>query len=595
MRLRKVLLENFLPLLIRQVNVKEIVASYYLRFLEGNLSVLKVNQIRGKLLAMFEPLLDLSDIGLNDKERETKILSRALAALAIYLEAGCTEKEAAEAVWDGGDDNGIDAAFYDSSTQRVLFVQSKWISKGSGEPESKDLSVFVQGLRDAIEQDITNFHPRLHPRFSDIALRTSTPGTSIEIMVVSTGASALSRHGKAVLDRFTSELNGDDPEPMAHSIVYGLSEVYSGLANDLGQNNVTLDATILDWSYIPAPHPAYYGVIDGLSLKEWWKKHGKSLVSSNIRHALGSTEVNNEIKLSATSAPQKFWYFNNGITLTANDVAKAPVGAASKSAGVFSFKGASIVNGAQTVSSLAKVDDTPLGQVRVPIRVIMLKDAPAEFGQEVTRTNNLQNRVEPRDFVAQDPEQKRLRQEMAIEGIDYQFVRSDDVVATATSCELVEVTTALACATGESGYAVQIKTGIGRFFADLKKPPYKTIFNPSVSGAKAFNATVLLREIDRWIEKKKQSISKRSGPKWGVLIHGNRAIAAAVITRYGLTKLSQPIALFATELDLNLLHAHCEHAYVMSIATIEKTYPAKFLAVLFKNPTMTKAVFDSAL
>lgn len=557
--------------------------------------MLKVNQIRGKLLAMFEPLLDLADIGANDKERETKILSRALAALAIYLEAGCTEKEAAEAVWDGVDDNGIDAAFYDSSTQRVLFVQSKWINKGTGEPEAKDLSVFVQGLRDAIEQDITNFHPRLHARFSDIALRTSTPGTSVEIMVVSTEASLLAKHGQAVLNKFTSELNGDDPEPMAHSVILGLSEIYSGLANDIGLNNVTLDATILDWSYISAPHPAYYGVIDGLSLKEWWKKHGKSLVSSNIRHALGSTEVNNEIKLSAASAPQKFWYFNNGITLTANDVAKAPAGAASKSAGVFSFKGASIVNGAQTVSSLAKVDDTPLGQVRVPIRVIILKDAPLAFGQEVTRTNNLQNRVEPRDFVAQDPEQKRLRQEMAIEGIDYQFVRSDDVVATATSCELVEVTTALACSTGESGYAVQIKTGISRFFADLKKHPYKMIFNASVSGAKAFNATVLLREIDRWIEMKRQSVTKRSGPKWGILIHGNRAIAAAVMTRYGLTKLSQPIAMFAKGLDLISLHAHCEHTYVAAIATIEATYPTKFLAVLFKNPTMTKAVFDSTL
>lgn len=559
------------------------------------MSILKVNQIRGKLLAMFEPLLDLSDIGATDKEREVKILSRALAALAIYLETGCTEQEAAEAVWDGADDNGIDAAFYDASTQRVVFVQSKWISKGTGEPEAKDLSVFVQGLRDVIEQDSTNFHPRLQGRFSDIVLRTSTPGTSVELLVVSTGASVLAKHGKNVLDKFTNELNGEDPDPMAHSVVYGLSEVYSGLANDLGLNNVTLDATILDWSYIPAPHPAYYGLIDGLSLKEWWKKHGKSLVASNIRHALGNTDVNNEIRGSATSAPQKFWYFNNGITLIANDVAKAPSGAASRSAGVFSFKGASIVNGAQTVSSLGKVDDDPLGQVRVPIRVIILKDAPEEFGQEVTRTNNLQNKVEPRDFVAQDPEQKRLRQEMAIEGIDYQFVRSDDAVATPTSCELVEVTTALACASGESGLAVQVKTGIGRFFADLKKAPYKSIFNPSTSGAKAFNATVMLREVDRWIDLKKQSISKRSGPKWGVLIHGNRALAASVMTRHGLTKLSQPISLFAKELNLPLLHKDCEHAYNAAVSTIETEYSAKFLAVLFKNPKMTKAIFDSTL
>jgi hypothetical protein len=559
------------------------------------LSILKVNQIRGKLLAMFEPLLDLTDISGADKEREPKVLSRALAALAIYLETGCKASEAAEAVWDGADDNGIDAAFYDASTQRVLFVQSKWINKGAGEPEAKDLAVFVQGVRDAIEQDATNFHSRLQGRFSDIALRTSTPGTSVELLVVSTGASVLAKHGQAVLDKFTKELNGDDSEAIAGSTVYGLAEIYSGLANDLGSTNVTLDATILDWSFVPAPHPAYFGLIDGLSLKEWWKKHGKSVVSSNIRHALGSTEVNNEIRNSAATAPQKFWYFNNGITLIANEAVKAPAGAASKSAGVFSFKNASIVNGAQTVSSLAKVDDDPLGQVRVPIRVILLKGAPEGFGQEVTRTNNLQNRVEPRDFVAQDPEQKRLRQEMAIEGIDYQFVRSDDAGATATACELVEVTTALACATGEASHAVHVKTGVGRFFADLKKAPYKTLFNPTTSGAKAFNATVLLREVDRWIDIKKQSIVKHSGPRWGLLIHGNRVLTAAVMTRLGIPKLSQPIAQFGHQLDTNAVHDACEHAYQKMVAVVEAQFPGKFLAVLFKNPTMSKQVFEAAI
>ncbi|QLI82480.1 AIPR family protein [Chitinibacter fontanus] len=480
------------------------------------MSSLKVNQIRSKLKNMFEPYLDLKDIAAHDSEREQKILSRCLAAFAIYLLSGGSEKEAAESVWDGVDDNGIDAAFFDPSEKRVIFVQSKWINKGSGEPEAKELSTFIKGVRDSIEQDSTNFHTRLQGRFSDIALRISTPGTSVELVVISTGASTLAKHGSAVVDDFITELNGDDPDAIASKTIIGLTEVYAGLANDLSQSNVEIDATILDWSYIPSPFPAYFGLIDGLSLKSWWIKHGKSLVSSNIRHSLGSTEVNNEIKNSAITAPQKFWYFNNGITLVATEAVKAPAGAASRSAGVFSFKGASIVNGAQTVSSLAKVsEDEQLGKVRVPIRIILLKDAPEGFGSEVTRTNNLQNRVEPRDFVAQDLEQKRIRQEMAIEGIDYQFVRSDDSTPTATACELVEVTTALACATGESSHAVQIKTGIGRFFADLKKPPYKTLFNPTTSGAKAFNATVLLREIERWIDKKKANTSKKSGAPWG--------------------------------------------------------------------------------
>lgn len=559
------------------------------------MSTLKVNQIRGKLQAIFESHLDVKDIGERDPEREQKILSRCLAAFAVYLTSGCTAKEAAESVWDGADDNGVDAAFFDASDKRVIFVQSKWINKGAGEPEAKDLSTFVKGVRDSIEQDSTNFHPRLHGRFSDIALRISTPGTSVELLVVSTGASTLARHGSAVLDDFILELNGDDPDAIASKSIIGLAEVYSGLANDLSQNNVEVEATILEWSYVPSPYPAYFGFIDGLSLKTWWKKHGKSLVSSNIRHSLGSTEVNNEIKNSASTAPQKFWYFNNGITLIANEAAKAPAGAASRSAGVFSFKGASIVNGAQTVSSLAKVDeDEQLGKVRVPIRVILLKDAPKDFGNEVTRTNNLQNRVEPRDFVAQDPEQKRLRQEMAIEGIDYQFVRSDDAVPTATACELVEVTTALACATGESSHAVQIKTGIGRFFGDLRKPPYKTLFNPTTSGAKAFNATVLLRETERWIDRKKLYITKKSGPRWGVLVHGNRVLAAAVIKRIGIENLSQPISDFNKYIGTLNIASICDDAHDKMVAAIETHYPGKFLAVLFKNPSMSKHVFEIA-
>lgn len=101
------------------------------------MSVLKVNQIRTKIRSMFEPHLDLSDLSTADPERDQKILTRCLSAMAIYLQAGCTEKEASESVWDGPDDNGIDAAFFDAATSRVIFVQSKWINKGSGEPEAK--------------------------------------------------------------------------------------------------------------------------------------------------------------------------------------------------------------------------------------------------------------------------------------------------------------------------------------------------------------------------------------------------------------------------------------------------------------------------
>ena len=306
--------------------------------------------------------------------------------------------------------------------------------------------------------------------------------------------------------------------------------------------------------------------------------------------------MNNQIKQTAASEPEKFWYFNNGITLIADEAIKAPANAASQSAGQFSFRGASIVNGAQTVSSLSKVDnDANLGRVRVPIRIILLKTAPAGFGGDVTRTNNLQNRIESRDFVAQDPQQKRIREEMAVEGIDYQFVRSEEISPTSVSCELIEVTTALACASGDPTLAVQVKTGIGRFFNDLTKAPYKSVFNPSISGAHAFNVTVTNRRIEGWIERKKKSVAKKSGSPWGILIHENRILAAVVFKMYGLNKLSRPINEFSNEtIDQSALDAMCEAAYGKMIKYADKHFPAKFLAVLFKNPSASKQVFDDA-
>jgi len=558
-------------------------------------SSLKVNQIKTRLRAMFEAHLDLSDIPAHDADREPKILSRCLAALAVYLRVGCSEKDAAEAVWDGADDNGIDAAYFDAAESRVVFVQAKWIASGSGEPEAKELGAFVKGVRDAIEQDQSMFHSRLHGRLSDVILRLGMPGTFVHLVVITTGANSLAKHGQSVIDGLLKELNGNDPDPIASTETMGLAEVYAGLVNDPLQGNLTVDANILEWSFVASPYPAYFGLIDGLQLKQWWQRYGKGLVSGNIRHSLGATEVNNQIRQTASVAPEKFWYFNNGITLVADEAVKAPAGAASRSAGVFSFKGASVVNGAQTVSSLGKTEnDASLGLVRVPIRVILLKTAPSGFGEEVTRTNNLQNRIEPRDFVAQDPEQRRLRQEMGIEGIDYVFVRSEDSAPTPRSCELIEVTTALACASGDPHLAVQIKTGVGRFFGDLSKAPYKALFNPSTSGAKAFNATVVQRSIDNWIEQKKRSLPKKSGPGWGVLVHGNRILAAAVFRKLNASTLSRPISEFAKSFDEATLSTLCEDTYTKAVDAIQKHYSKNFLAVLFKNPTNSKHVFDLA-
>lgn len=558
---------------------------------------LKVKQVSSKLRELYEQFLDVSDLSKTDKERETKILTRCLAAHAVQMITSCSEQEAAGAVWDGTDDNGLDAVYHSVPDARIIIVQSKLMSAGSGEPDSGDIAKFANGVRDLIEQNTANFAQRLQARMLDIGQAIMSPGTTVEIVLISTGASTLAKHGTANLDRVLDELNGpEDEDPVAVKTVLGLAETYDSLARSGTADKISVTANISDWSVVSHPYSAYFGVIDGLQLKEWWAANGKRLLAKNIRHALGATEVNDGIRGTATQAPEHFWYFNNGITLIADEALRAPKAAASRSSGLFEFKGASIVNGAQTVSTLARIDaDESLGKVRVPIRVIVLKGAPEKFGGEVTRTNNLQNRIEGRDFVAHDPEQLRLQKEMSMEGVEYQFLRSEDTVVTDKSCELIEVSTALACASGDANLAVQVKTGIGRFFNDLKRAPYKIIFNPTQTGARAFNATLVLREIDKWIEKKKDSIGKRSGYAWGTLIHGNRILAAATFKRLNEKSIELPIADFRAGLSKLPIDAECEHVYNSMVDTLNKQYPGKFLAVLFKSPAMSKEVFNAAV
>ena len=129
----------------------------------------------------------------------------------------------------------------------------------------------------------------------------------------------------------------------------------------------------------------------------------------------------------------------------------------------------------------------------------------------------------------------------------------------------------------------------------LLNRPYKSVFNPSVSGAHAFNATLINRRIEEWIELKKKSIAKKSGTLWGILIHGNRILASVVFQKLGKQKLSQPIKEFALQIDAKVLDTLCEEAYLKMIKTADKKFPGKFLAVLFKDPSASKQIFDDAI
>lgn len=553
------------------------------------MSVIHITQIQKKITDLFEADLDLSDIKSTDAERDHKILTRCLAAYAVYCTVECTTKEASQAIVDGGNDNGIDAIYYSPQNRSMVIVQAKFSKTGTGEPESAGIAKFTTGAKDLFNLNFTHFNDKVKKREAQIENALNAFETKYQLILIDThSAKDLSEHALRHVDDLLSEMNdtGDtSSEQLVKFTRLNQAKVYDLLAISAGNLPINIEIGLSQWGAVSDPYKAVFGMVSGMEVSAWWNSYSNRLFEKNIRQVLGQTEVNEEIEKTLRDNQNLFWYFNNGITITCDSITKTAVGGGQRDIGTFKLTNIAIVNGAQTVSSIGKfaVSQTPsvaLDVVRVSVRIIQLSDAPEFFGKDVTRTNNRQNRIENRDFVSQDKEQIRMKMELSIDGIEYNIMRSENYIANDKSFELSEATAALACASGKIVLTVQAKSGIGKFYENLDKGIYKELFNASVSGYYVYNSVKLVRIIEDTIKLEVQALVKKSGRIWGVLVHGNRLIEMIVISELDVNS-------FLNEVDFN--PDSDTIAFVTKAVIVEMTnyidiaYPDSFLATLFKN------------
>ncbi len=559
------------------------------------MSIIHVNQIGSKINALFADKIDSSDLNPTDKEIQTKILTRCLSAYAIYCIGDTSIEEAASAVVDGAEDNGIDAIHYSPSSKRMIIVQSKWKKDGTGEPDNGDLRKFKDGVLDLINLELDKFNNKVNLKKQMIETALGEFDTKFDLVLIHTGSNTLSKHNQQVMDSILNELN-DAGDGTSEDVVsfHHLNQaiIHSGLASGMDGEPIDLEIGLSQWGKIEEPHQGFFGIVAGEEVANWWVKKGKRLFAKNIRQMLGATEVNDEVKRTIEEQPENFWYYNNGVTIVAESIKKSMVGGNSRDIGSFKANNISIVNGAQTVSVIGKYAQdggANLNKLRLPIRLISLEGAPEDFGASVTKTNNRQNRIESRDFVSLDDEQIRLKKELSLEGIEYNIVRSENVKTSASIIDLSEATIALACASTQVGLAVQAKREIGRFYDNLKKAPYKTIFNPQTNGIYLRNTVFALRKIDEIIGSMIANLPKKSGKEYGVLVHGNRMLAFLIFRILAVHKIANNF-----DFDINTIDWQEITACMLDklMLEIEENYKDKFLATLFKNASICKAISE---
>lgn len=551
------------------------------------MSILHVNQIKAQLQRMFNGKIDMSDyLSKPESERDVAFLSRALAAFSLVLTADALPEKAADCVTDGGQDNGIDAIYFDDVEKVLYLVQSKWKQDGHGSIERGEGQKFIQGAKDLVNARFGRFNARVGARSTEIQQALLSANTRISLLIVYTGQEALASEVNRDFQDFVDEMN--DVSDIAHYRVLRQGNIHGAIASNTLGAPIDFDVVLRDWGQVRDPYQAYYGYVAAPDVAAWWESHHPRLFAPNLRSFLGVTEINQQLVDTLISNPDNFWYFNNGITAICAQIKKKPLGGAARESGVFECVDVRIVNGAQTVGAIATANSKAPESVagaHVLVRFISLEQCPPDFAIQITRATNTQNRIERRDFVSLDPEQERLRTELQLDGVEYTYKGGDSPKSRPSGFDLEEATVALACSHADLSLAMQAKREIGKLWEDITKAPYKALFNGSVSSTRLWRAVRILRTIDECLTREQKS---RSGREAMVTVHGNRFITRQVFRRLA------PGSLTDDDVDFSAILASVSDLVSTysqeTVLVTNSLYPDSYLAAVFKNATKCRDI-----
>jgi hypothetical protein len=309
------------------------------------MGIVQLNQIRTKINDGVGKQVDVSDA--NPGQEDALRLTRGLAAFAVMQLLDLDEATAAAAITDGYDDNGIDAVYVDVDSSRVYLVQSKWNNAGMGSPALGDVEKFLKGFADLINAEFDRFNAKLRAKQGDLENALADPNVQFVLVFAHSGTEALSDPAADAIGNVLKDVN--DPIETASFMLLSQAELHAFLAHAVHGKAPDLTVTLHDWGSTQEPYAAYYGQVEASEVAEWFKSHNVKLFAKNLRQFLGrGSDVNDSLIDTLLNEPGRFWYFNNGITVLCETVAKSPKGGTSKKNGRFEFRGVSVVNGAQT-------------------------------------------------------------------------------------------------------------------------------------------------------------------------------------------------------------------------------------------------------
>lgn len=162
-----------------------------------------------------------------------------------------------------------------------------------------------------------------------------------------------------------------------------------------------------------ADYETYLAVIPGELLYSLYHEFGPRLLELNVRSFLQARgKVNRGIRDTLKDEPARFLAYNNGISITAEELDIAENGLEGR--GIRRIVGLQVVNGGQTVASIHRAKDRDrldLSRVAVQAKITVVRpDQVDSLVPQISRYSNTQNRVNEADFSANHPFHVRIQQ-----------------------------------------------------------------------------------------------------------------------------------------------------------------------------------------
>lgn len=428
-------------------------------------------------------------------EQRRDRFSRALAAFAIQKLSDCSDTTAAASVVDCGDDHGIDAIYYDRRQNMLWLVQSKF---GDAPDQGANLA-FCSGITDLILERYDRFYQSgNNPEFdrvqADVEDALKVPITGVVACVVYLG-NPLGPHAIGDLNELKVAQNAVKNWFDWRDI--GLPVLHGWLTSEQAVGAIHVDLTLEKWYFFTDPRRAVYGLVSATQLNALYSQYGNALFQRNIRHYLGSQAVNVAISETVHAQPDELFYLNNGLTVICSHFDYA---GNNNEVATFTLSNFSIVNGAQTVGSIGFAGQNGPISNNAKLLVTILEigdgDASIQLGHRITRARNTQTSVNRDDFVALDPNQERLRQELAISDVIYHYRPSAESVSDAENqFSLGDATRTLACFSGDTEIIVVAKKEIS-LINDRNGSYYSRLFRDNLTGTQLFRRVQIYRYAD---------------------------------------------------------------------------------------------------